>query len=78
MLEKFQPVKTSIRSYWLNSFLTKSKSILTENDNIVNILDADIIGAEVLKLFPEVLKLFQPPSIRHYFHSSAHYINGQN
>ena len=31
MLEKFQPIKIAKRSYWLNAFLTKSKSILTEN-----------------------------------------------
>ena len=31
MLEKFQSIKIPKRSYWLNAFLTKSKSILTEN-----------------------------------------------
>ena len=31
MLEKFQPIKIAKRSYWLNGFLTKPKSILTEN-----------------------------------------------
>ena len=31
MLEKSQPIKIAKRSYWLNAFLTKSKSILTEN-----------------------------------------------
>ena len=31
MLEKLQPIKIAKRSYWLNAFLTKSKSILTEN-----------------------------------------------
>ena len=31
MLEKFQPIKIAKRSYWLNAFLTKSMSILTEN-----------------------------------------------
>ena len=31
MLEKFQLIKIAKRSYWLNAFLTKSKSILTEN-----------------------------------------------
>ena len=31
MLEKFQPIKIAKRFYWLNAFLTKSKSILTEN-----------------------------------------------
>ena len=30
MLEKFQPIKIAKRYYWLNAFLTKSKSILTE------------------------------------------------
>ena len=31
MLEKFQPIKIAKRSYWLNTFLTKAKSILAEN-----------------------------------------------
>ena len=31
MLEKFKPIKIAKRSYWLNAFLTKSMSILTEN-----------------------------------------------
>ena len=31
MLEKFQPIKIAKLFYWLNAFLTKSKSILTEN-----------------------------------------------
>ena len=31
MLENFQPIKIAKRFYWLNAFLTKSKSILTEN-----------------------------------------------
>ena len=31
MLEKFQPIKIAKRPYRLNAFLTKSKSILTEN-----------------------------------------------
>ena len=31
MLENFQQIKTAKRFYWLNAFLTKSKSILTEN-----------------------------------------------
>ena len=31
MLEKFEPIKIAKRFYWLNAFLTKSKSILTEN-----------------------------------------------
>ena len=31
MLEKFQPIKIPERFYWLNAFLTKSKSISTEN-----------------------------------------------
>ena len=31
MLEKFEPIKIAKRLYWLNAFLTKSKSILTEN-----------------------------------------------
>ena len=31
MLEKFQPIKIAERFYWLNAFLTKSKSKLTEN-----------------------------------------------
>ena len=31
MLEKFQPIKIAKRFYWLNAFLTKSKSVLTEN-----------------------------------------------
>ena len=45
MLEKFQLIKIASRSYWLNVFLTKSsKSKLTENDNRINILDADEIG----------------------------------
>ena len=32
---KFQPIKIANHSYWLNAFLTKSKSTLTENDNII-------------------------------------------
>ena len=28
---KFQPIKIAKRFYWLNAFLTKSKSVLTEN-----------------------------------------------
>ena len=31
MLENFQPIKISKHFFWLNAFLTKSKSILTEN-----------------------------------------------
>ena len=31
MLEKFQPIKIAMRFYWLNAFLTKSKSIVAEN-----------------------------------------------
>ena len=31
MLEKFQPIKIAKRFYWLNAFLTKSKSVLAEN-----------------------------------------------
>ena len=31
MLEKFQPIKIAKHSYWVNAFLTKSMSILTEN-----------------------------------------------
>ena len=31
MLEKLQPIKIAKHFYWLNAFLTKSKSILTEN-----------------------------------------------
>ena len=31
MLKKFQPIKVAKRSYWQNAFLTKWKSILTEN-----------------------------------------------
>ena len=31
MLENFQPIKIAKRFYWLNAFLTKPKSILTEN-----------------------------------------------
>ena len=31
MLEKFQPIKIAKRFYWLNAFLTKSMSKLTEN-----------------------------------------------
>ena len=31
MLEKFQPIKIAKRFYWLNAFLTKSKSIFREN-----------------------------------------------
>ena len=49
MLEKFQPIKIANRSYWLNAFPAKSKSILTEND-IINILDAGIIGEGITKL----------------------------
>ena len=30
MIEKFQPNNIVKRSYWLNAFLTKSKSMLTE------------------------------------------------
>ena len=30
-LEKFQPIKIAKRFYWLNTFLTKSNPILTEN-----------------------------------------------
>ena len=50
MLENIQPIKISKRSYWLKAFLTKSKSILTENVNIISILDADIIGADIKNL----------------------------
>ena len=50
MLEKFQPIKIANRSYWLNAFPAKLKSILTENDNIINILDAGIIGEGITKL----------------------------
>ena len=31
MLGKLQPIEIAKRFYWLNTFLTKSKSILTEN-----------------------------------------------
>ena len=31
MLEEFQPIEITKRSYWLNAFLTKAKSILAEN-----------------------------------------------
>ena len=31
MLEKFEPIKIAKRFYWLNAFLTKSKSICREN-----------------------------------------------
>ena len=44
MLEKFQPIKIAKRFYWLNAFLTKSKSLLTENVIIIGIIDADIIN----------------------------------
>ena len=30
MFEKFQPIKIAKRSYWLNAFPTKKKSILTK------------------------------------------------
>ena len=50
MLVKFQPIKIATPSYWLDAFLTKPKSKLTENDNIINILDADIIGAGTVNL----------------------------
>ena len=50
MLEKFQLNKIAKRSYLLKAFLTKSKSILTQNHNVINILDADIIGAGIINL----------------------------
>ena len=50
MLEKFQSIKIASRSYWLNAFLAKTKSKLTENDNAINKLDADIIGACIINL----------------------------
>ena len=31
MLEKLQPIKIAKCFYWLNAFLAKSKSVLTEN-----------------------------------------------
>ena len=31
LLKNFQPIKIAKRSYWLNAFLTKSKSKLSEN-----------------------------------------------
>ena len=50
MLENFQPIKIVRRIYWLNTFLTKSKSILTESDNIINLLDAETICAGMINL----------------------------
>ena len=50
MLENFQPIKVAKRPYWLNAILTKSKSILTENDNLISIIDADIIRADLINL----------------------------
>ena len=50
MLENSQPIKIANRSYWLNAFLRKSKSILTENDNKINIIDADIKDADISNL----------------------------
>ena len=85
MLEKFQPIKIAKRSYWLNAFLTKSKSILTENVNIINIIVEDRIGEDTIIFFSFFRKLgslkyyicSNPLWIRHYFHSSASYLNGQ-
>ena len=50
MLEKFSPNQIASRPYWLNAFLTKSEPLLTENDNIIIILDADIIGTGIRNL----------------------------
>ena len=46
MLEKLQPTRIAKFSYWLNAFLTKSMSRLTEN---VNIIDSDLISADIKK-----------------------------
>ena len=43
-------IKIGTRSYWLKAFLTKSKSKLTENDNIINKLDAVITEASIINL----------------------------
>ena len=49
MLEKLQPIKITKRSCWLIAFLTKSKSnVKTENVQLINIKDADIIGADII------------------------------
>ena len=61
MLKQFQPIKIASRSYWLNAFLAKSKSILTENHNKISILDADIIVAGIINLVfcvPFFVKLY--------------------
>ena len=48
--KNFHQIKIANRHYWLNAFLTKLESMLTENDNIKIILDADIIGAGIRNL----------------------------
>ena len=56
---QFQPIKIAKRSYWLNVFCTKLKSVLTENDNIISMIDADIISVDILNLvscFPSFRK----------------------
>ena len=50
MLEKLQLIKIANRSYWLNDYFTKLKSISTGNDDIINILDAYIIDAGMTNL----------------------------
>ena len=50
MLDKFQPIKIAKESYWLNVFLAKSKSILTENVKIISKIDADIISGDIINL----------------------------
>ena len=59
MLDKFQPIKFVKRSYWLTAFFTKSKSILTENVNIINIIDADRIGSDTIYIVFFVFPFFE-------------------
>ena len=50
MLEKFRAIKISKCFYCLNAFLIKLKSILTKNINIISIIDANIIGVDIIQL----------------------------
>ena len=48
--EKLQPIKIAEHSFWVNAFLTKSISKLSEKDNLISIIDADVIGADLINL----------------------------
>ena len=81
---KFSTNQNRQVSYWLNVFLTESKSILKETVNIIKKIDADIKVADIIKLvfcFPIFVSPFEicsnPPTIWHFFHSSANYLSGQ-